>query len=333
MLTITTPHPGILSDDTPPPPPPPDYDRPAAGTYDDLSQELKVAPPTNMPPLENGLENLRSISPGSSASQEDFWSRNLDCLEYLSLHPSDTASFCSSRVLSQRPPGADRRFRHPLGRLSTLSDNDGEEELQSELQSELAEDEDFAPSEFSANTRMAAEHHLREVEEELQNIFTPTPVELLRVTLIKPPDQGDFGFGLSDGVYEKGVYISALRPGGPGEKSGFLRPYDRILQVGIWYPLVMTDKIGIGFCTGTNNFSCVGLTTRITVVLPRICIDRVGQSINPCYSILDTTDNRLSHKSIRLLTVLGEFICANDYQLSFPWENPYFIIHVFVILV
>ena len=217
-----------------------------------------------MPPLENGLENLRSISPGSSASQEDFWSRNLDCLEYLSLHPSDTASFCSSRVLSQRPPGADRRFRHPLGRLSTLSDNDGEEELQSELQSELAEDEDFAPSEFSANTRMAAEHHLREVEEELQNIFTPTPVELLRVTLIKPPDQGDFGFGLSDGVYEKGVYISALRPGGPGEKSGFLRPYDRILQVGLWYPLVMTDKIGIGFCTRTNNFSCVGLTTRIT---------------------------------------------------------------------
>lgn len=212
----------LYSDDSPPPPPPPpEHERSTAGTYDDLSQELHVA--SSEQHLENGLENLRSISPMSSASHEDFWSRNLDCLEYLSLHPSDTASFTSHppppHPHPHLPPGVgDHRFRHPLGRLSTLSDN-GEE------------DEDFAPSEFSVNTKRAAEHHLREVEEELQNIFTPTPVELLRVTLVKPPDQGDFGFGLSDGVYEKGVYISALRPGGPGEKSGLLRPYDRILQV------------------------------------------------------------------------------------------------------
>ena len=79
---------------------------------------------------------------------------------------------------------------------------------------------------------MAAESHLREVEEELQNIFTPTPVELLRVSLVKPPDQRDFGFSLSDGVYEKGVYVSALRPGGPAEMNGIIRPYDRVLQVG-----------------------------------------------------------------------------------------------------
>ena len=71
--------------------------------------------------------------------------------------------------------------------------------------------------------------HLKEVEEQLQNIFTPTPIELLKVTLVKKSDVEDFGFSLSDGVFEKGVYIGAIRPGGPAAEE--LRPYDRILQV------------------------------------------------------------------------------------------------------
>jgi len=74
-----------------------------------------------------------------------------------------------------------------------------------------------------------AEYQLREVEEQLENIFTPTPIELLKVTLRRPRDAHDFGFSLSDGVFEKGVYVGAVRPGGPA--AGALKPYDRVLQV------------------------------------------------------------------------------------------------------
>ena len=77
-----------------------------------------------------------------------------------------------------------------------------------------------------------AELHLREVEEQLQNIFTPTPVELFRVVLRKYSSLDDFGFGVSDGIYEKGVFLSAIRPGGPADQSGVLNQYDRLLQVG-----------------------------------------------------------------------------------------------------
>jgi len=74
-----------------------------------------------------------------------------------------------------------------------------------------------------------ADIHLREVEQQLENIFTPTPIELLKVTLRRPNEAADFGFSLSDGVFEKGVYISAIRPAGPAENA--LKPYDRVLQV------------------------------------------------------------------------------------------------------
>ncbi|ELU00765.1 hypothetical protein CAPTEDRAFT_224220 [Capitella teleta] len=81
------------------------------------------------------------------------------------------------------------------------------------------------------NSVMTAAMHLQEVEEQLQNIFTPTPMELFKANLCKLRDSEDFGFGLSDGVYEKGVYLSAIRPGGPADRSGVLRQFDRVLQV------------------------------------------------------------------------------------------------------
>ena len=39
----------------------------------------------------------------------------------------------------------------------------------------------------------------------------------------------DFGFSVSDGLYERGVFINRLRPGGPCE--GSLQPFDRIIKV------------------------------------------------------------------------------------------------------
>lgn len=38
---------------------------------------------------------------------------------------------------------------------------------------------------------------------------------------------------MSDGLYEKGVYINRIRKGGPADIVGLLKPYDRIIQVSL----------------------------------------------------------------------------------------------------
>lgn len=48
--------------------------------------------------------------------------------------------------------------------------------------------------------------------------------------MIKDPENDDFGFSVSDGFLEKGVYVNMIRPDGPADRAG-LQPYDRILQV------------------------------------------------------------------------------------------------------
>lgn len=51
------------------------------------------------------------------------------------------------------------------------------------------------------------------------------------MTLYKDSIYDDYGFSVSDGLYEKGVYINRIRKGGPADIVGLLRPYDRIIQV------------------------------------------------------------------------------------------------------
>ncbi|XP_039917258.1 glutamate receptor-interacting protein 1 isoform X4 [Hirundo rustica] len=71
---------------------------------------------------------------------------------------------------------------------------------------------------------------LRKFKQEMKEIMSPTPVELHKVTLYKDSDGEDFGFSVSDGLLEKGVYVKNIRPSGPGDLGG-LKPYDRLLQV------------------------------------------------------------------------------------------------------
>ncbi|XP_067683698.1 glutamate receptor-interacting protein 1-like isoform X1 [Haliotis asinina] len=70
----------------------------------------------------------------------------------------------------------------------------------------------------------------RTFQEHMQTIFTPMPIQLHRVTVEKDTAVEDFGFSLSDGMYEKGVFISAVRQGSAAQRAG-LKMYDRILQV------------------------------------------------------------------------------------------------------
>ncbi|XP_077090720.1 glutamate receptor-interacting protein 1 isoform X16 [Siphateles boraxobius] len=70
---------------------------------------------------------------------------------------------------------------------------------------------------------------MRRMKQEIKDM-SPTPVELHKMSLLKDSDLEDFGFSVSDGVLEKGVYVNNIRPGGPAEIGG-LKPYDRLLQI------------------------------------------------------------------------------------------------------
>lgn len=58
----------------------------------------------------------------------------------------------------------------------------------------------------------------------------------MQVTLRKDLDTRDFGFSVSDGLLEKGVFVNMIRPDGPADQAG-LKPFDRILQVGYRSPV------------------------------------------------------------------------------------------------
>uniref|UniRef100_A0A8C4HL50 Glutamate receptor interacting protein 2a n=1 Tax=Dicentrarchus labrax TaxID=13489 RepID=A0A8C4HL50_DICLA len=61
------------------------------------------------------------------------------------------------------------------------------------------------------------------------DILSPTTLALHKVVL-KDLESCDFGFSVSDGLLEKGVYVNMIRPDGPADQAG-LKPFDRILQV------------------------------------------------------------------------------------------------------
>ncbi|XP_059616691.1 glutamate receptor-interacting protein 2 [Phlebotomus argentipes] len=53
----------------------------------------------------------------------------------------------------------------------------------------------------------------------------------IHVTLYKDKVYDDYGFSLSDGLYERGVYINRIRSGGPADAVGLLKSFDRIMMV------------------------------------------------------------------------------------------------------
>uniref|UniRef100_A0A3P8UC85 Glutamate receptor interacting protein 1 n=1 Tax=Amphiprion percula TaxID=161767 RepID=A0A3P8UC85_AMPPE len=71
---------------------------------------------------------------------------------------------------------------------------------------------------------------MRKMRQEVNEILNQNPVELHKLTLEKATDLEDFGFSVSDGLLDRGVYVNNIRPGGPADRGG-LRAYDRILQI------------------------------------------------------------------------------------------------------
>ncbi|XP_034732243.1 glutamate receptor-interacting protein 2-like isoform X2 [Etheostoma cragini] len=62
------------------------------------------------------------------------------------------------------------------------------------------------------------------------DILSSVTLALHKVTVRKDVESHDFGFSVSDGLLEKGVYVNMIRPDGPADQAG-LKPFDRILQV------------------------------------------------------------------------------------------------------
>ncbi|XP_036960793.1 glutamate receptor-interacting protein 2-like isoform X1 [Acanthopagrus latus] len=62
------------------------------------------------------------------------------------------------------------------------------------------------------------------------DLVSPNPLALHKVTIRKDRESHDFGFSVSDGLLEKGVFVNMIRPEGPADLAG-LKPFDRILQV------------------------------------------------------------------------------------------------------
>uniref|UniRef100_A0A8C5FNM9 PDZ domain-containing protein n=1 Tax=Gadus morhua TaxID=8049 RepID=A0A8C5FNM9_GADMO len=71
---------------------------------------------------------------------------------------------------------------------------------------------------------------VRKMKQEVSDILTQTPVELHKVSLEKASDAEDFGFSVSDGLLERGVYINNIKQGGAAHRAG-LQTYDRMLQI------------------------------------------------------------------------------------------------------
>ena len=181
---------------------------------------------------EDILDDLSPPMSPTFSDDQDYWSKDMDALETLSqasdmvVH-SDTTSLASSMNTASQSGKQQRTYS---------LDGGPDQYIRSNGIADYVDLDDIGPrspgtESVSTSTKIATEFHLREVEEQLQNIFTPTPMELFRVTLYKIRAHGGFGFCLSDGVYEKGVYVSAIQPNGPAERSGVLKTYDRILQV------------------------------------------------------------------------------------------------------
>lgn len=160
-----------------------------------------------------------SVPPSCCSSGGDEWSRQVDELDHLNVLGLD--SFSDLPDITEVTTDA-------LDCHSTALDAGYVTVDEAESRGPFPRSDAMTSCGDDASDIVTADVHLKEVEEQLQNIFTPTPIELMKMTLSKQSDSEDFGFSVSDGVFEKGVYVGSVRSRCPAAEV--LRPYDRLLQ-------------------------------------------------------------------------------------------------------
>ncbi|XP_075900322.1 glutamate receptor-interacting protein 1 isoform X3 [Nelusetta ayraudi] len=163
--------------------------------------------------------------------EENFWSQALEDLETCGqsgilreleecgeeaepLQPRATIMSGSSLSLNQEPGP----LRSSLGRQASFQERTNSRPQVTSRSNTLPSD---------PQRRAFA---MRKMRQEVNEILNQNPVELHKLTLEKTSDLDDFGFSVSDGLLDRGVYVSNTRAGGPAQQGGLLT-FDRILQI------------------------------------------------------------------------------------------------------
>ncbi|XP_074554120.1 glutamate receptor-interacting protein 1 isoform X9 [Halichoeres trimaculatus] len=162
--------------------------------------------------------------------EENFWSQALEDLETCG----------QSGILRELEESGEETHLLALATImsgSTLSLNHDPTPMRSTLgrQASFQERSNSRPQVTARSNTLPSDPQrrafaMRKMRQEVNEILNQNPVELHKLTLEKASDLEDFGFSVSDGLLDRGVYVSNIRPGGPAEKGG-LRAYDRILQI------------------------------------------------------------------------------------------------------
>ncbi|XP_058841572.1 glutamate receptor-interacting protein 1 isoform X13 [Acipenser ruthenus] len=162
------------------------------------------------------------INDGTEPDQEEnFWSQALEDLE--TCGQSGILRELEASIMSGSTMSLNREQPQPrslLGRQASF-----QERSASTPQYTKASRSNTLPS--AVGRKSVA---VRKIKQEMKEMMSPTPVELHKVTLYKDSDLDDFGFSVSDGMLEKGVYVNNIRTNGPAD-LGALKPYDRLLQI------------------------------------------------------------------------------------------------------
>uniref|UniRef100_A0A3Q3RCN9 PDZ domain-containing protein n=1 Tax=Monopterus albus TaxID=43700 RepID=A0A3Q3RCN9_MONAL len=160
----------------------------------------------------------RFVSHGTLNQEDSFWSQALQ----------DLATCGQSEIL--------RKLEESMtGSSLSLYLEETKTSEDSVFQSEISpvkSDGICAQSKNNSNLNLStgARHGLSRGKGDPCNILSPTTLALHKVTIRKDPESHDFGFSVSDGLLDKGVYVNMIRPDGPADQAG-LKPFDRILQV------------------------------------------------------------------------------------------------------
>uniref|UniRef100_A0A8D3EGC1 Glutamate receptor interacting protein 2 n=1 Tax=Scophthalmus maximus TaxID=52904 RepID=A0A8D3EGC1_SCOMX len=197
----------------------------------------------------NKLSELYSTTIPSVDSAMESWDGSGQDAGYgsqavgIALHPHEWRSAKQQQQQQQQrsttPPPPGHRKNYPfsdggLDRFLALEDLEtcGQSELLREIEASIMTGTAISLGVDGAN-KTAVEpmmSHSRMSPLRRNSLLLQGNLHLHQVTVIKDPEGDDFGFSVSDGFLEKGVYVNMIRPDGPADRAG-LSPYDRILQV------------------------------------------------------------------------------------------------------
>ncbi|XP_061920598.1 glutamate receptor-interacting protein 1 isoform X6 [Entelurus aequoreus] len=151
--------------------------------------------------------------------EENFWSQALEDLETCGqsgiLRELEATIMSGSSLSLNQDPAP---MRSTLGRQASFQERSSTRPLVTPRSNTLPSD---------PQRRAFA---MKKMRQEVNDILNQNPVELHKLTVEKSSDSEDFGFSVSDGVLDRGVYVNNIRAGGPAERGG-LQAYDRLLQI------------------------------------------------------------------------------------------------------